>query len=189
MDTDTTTAGQAPSQRDEYSAMYCTFAELRRVNSEIRRYENMSVQNASEEIYVLGKLEPLRQKRAELLERTHGIDPFEEPNWNDDDDALTDIEKTATPALVVAASDGPVIPKNQRPDLLTPLIEKAQLGESDPFKAAVIWPKLYGMAKSKTRPLFGVSEDGIKWTDGDDTTQFLTLKKLRDRLGRQKKAR
>ena len=53
---------------------------------------------------------------------------------------------TAKPAPVVDASDGHAIPKSQRPDLLTPLIEKAQRGETDPFNAAVIWPKLCDMA-------------------------------------------
>lgn len=88
---------------------------------------------------------------------------------------------------VVAA--GIEVPKNKRPDLLAPLIEKAQSGEIDLFNAAVIWPKLCSMAESKVRPLIGVSAEGIKWTDGNDDIKFMTKKALGDRLRRQKKAR
>lgn len=94
----------------------------------------------------------------------------------------------ATTAPVVAASNTPAIPKSKRPDLLTPLIEAALRGEIDPFNAAVVWPKLCSMAESKTRPLIGVSADGIKWTDGNDTVQFLTKRALSDRLRRMKTA-
>jgi hypothetical protein len=83
----------------------------------------------------------------------------------------------------------PAIAKNKRPDLLTPLIEKAQRDETDPFNVAVIWPKLCDMAERKTRPLIDVSAEGIKWTDGNDTVQFLTKKALSDRLRRMKTAR
>lgn len=96
---------------------------------------------------------------------------------------------TATPAPVVTASVTPALPKSKRPDLLTPLIEAAQRGETDPFNAAVIWPKLCSMAERKTRPLIGVSADGIKWTDSNDTVQFLTKSALSDRLRRAKTAR
>lgn len=97
---------------------------------------------------------------------------------------------TAAPAPVVAASEGLAIPKSQRPDLLTPLIEKAQRNETEPFNAAVIWPTLCEMAETKTKPLIGKTEDGIQWTDGNDDVQYLTLVNLRDRLARQaKKAR
>lgn len=85
------------------------------------------------------------------------------------------------------ASDTPQrIPKNERPDLLVPLIEKAQREAIDPFLPAEIWPKLYSMAEAKTRPLLGVSDEGIKWVNADDETQFLTKRMLSDRLYRLK---
>jgi hypothetical protein len=96
---------------------------------------------------------------------------------------------TPEPVQAVAVSVGPAIPKNKRPDLLTPLIERAQRGEADPFNAAVIWPKLRDMAERKTTPLIGVAPEGIKWTDGNDSVQFLTKKALSDRLRRLKKSR
>lgn len=96
--------------------------------------------------------------------------------------------QTATPAPVVAASDAPAIPKNQRPDLLTPPIEKAQRGESDPFNAAVIWPKLCDMAEQKLTPFIGKTGDGLQWIDASDDPQFLSKKALSDRLRRAKKA-
>ena len=100
------------------------------------------------------------------------------------------LAQTAMPAPVVAvgASDAPAIPKNQRPDLLTPLIEKAQRGETDVFSAAVIWPKLCDMAECKTTPFIGKTESGLQWIDANDNPQFLTKDALGDRLRRQKKA-
>lgn len=94
----------------------------------------------------------------------------------------------ATPAPVVAASDAPAIPKNQRPDLLAPLIEKAQRGESDPFNTAVIWPKLCDMAEQKLKPFIGKTGDGLQWIDAFDDPQFMSKKALSDRLRRAKKA-
>ncbi|MBK7050717.1 MAG: hypothetical protein IPH54_07990 [Rhodoferax sp.] len=94
----------------------------------------------------------------------------------------------AAPAPVVAASDAPAIPKNQRPDLLAPLIEKAQRGESDPFNAAVIWPKLCDMAEQKLKPFIGKTGDGLQWIDAFDDPQFMSKNALSDRLRRAKKA-
>ena len=96
--------------------------------------------------------------------------------------------ENATPAPVVAASDAPAIPKNQRPDLLAPLIEKAQRGESDPFNAAVIWPKLCDMAEQKLKPFIGKTGDGLQWIDAFDDPQFMSKNALSDRLRRAKKA-
>jgi|APCry1669189241_1035207.scaffolds.fasta_scaffold12051_2 hypothetical protein len=99
-------------------------------------------------------------------------------------------QDTVTPKPVEPASDSPAIPKkSKRPDLLTPLIEAAQRGETDPFSAAVIWPKMCDMAEKKRKPLLGKTEDGIQWLDGNDDTKFLSLKRLRDRLARQAKSR
>ena len=103
--------------------------------------------------------------------------------------AIAPEQSPATPAPLVAASDAPAIHKNQRPDLLAPLIEKAQRNEQDPFNVAVIWLKLCHMTESKTRPLIDVTSEGIKWTDSSDSVQFLTKKALSDRLRRLKKPR
>ena len=97
--------------------------------------------------------------------------------------------ETATPAPGGAASNAPAIPKNQRPNLLTPLIEKAQRGETDLFSAAVIWPKLCDMAERKTTPFIGKTESGLQWIDANDSPQFLTKNALGDRLRRQKNPR
>lgn len=95
----------------------------------------------------------------------------------------------APPVVAVGASDAPAIPKNQRPNLLTPLIEKAQRGETDLFSAAVIWPKLCDMAERKTTPFIGKTESGLQWIDANDNPQFLTKDALGDRLRRQKNPR
>lgn len=95
---------------------------------------------------------------------------------------------TAKPAPVATASDAQLIRKNQRPDLLTPLIEKAQRGESDPFNAAVIWPKLCDMAEQKVKPFIGKTGDGLQWIDANDDPKFLSKEALGDRLRRAKKA-
>lgn len=100
-------------------------------------------------------------------------------------DAPTQSSKTSAPE----AAAGTAVPKNKRPDLLAPLIEKAQSGEIDLFNAAVIWPKLCNMVESKTRPLIDVTGDGIKWIDSNDVVQFLTKKALGDRLRRLKNTR
>jgi hypothetical protein len=97
-------------------------------------------------------------------------------------------QTTKTTAPVVTGSDAPAIPKNQRPDLLTPPIEKAQHGESDPFNAAVIWPKLCDMAEQKLRPFIGKTGDGLQWIDANDDPQFMSKRALSDRLRRAKKA-
>ena len=109
--------------------------------------------------------------------------------WVQQNKLLSQGPNTAPPAPVGAASDTSALPKNHRPDLLTPLIEKAQSGETDPFNAALIWPKLCSMVDEKTRPLIGISDEGIKWTDGNDKVKFLSKKALGDRLQRQKKPR
>lgn len=81
-------------------------------------------------------------------------------------------------------------PANLRRDLLVPLIEAAQKELANPSDTAAVWAALQAMAAAGRRPLLGISEDGIKWTDANDELQFLTIKKLRDRLFRlSKKAR
>lgn len=95
------------------------------------------------------------------------------------------------PVVVVnVAPQKPQAPakQNKHRDLLVPLIETAQRETSDQFDAPAIWAKLCTMAGKQIRPLLGKDEDGLQWTDGEDELRHLTLKQLRDRLGRQKKA-
>lgn len=78
------------------------------------------------------------------------------------------------------------VKKNKRRDLMSPLIESAQQKSSDPFDTPAIWAALCKLAEQKVKPLVGQTEEGIQWVDSDDETQYLSLKMLRDRLGRQK---
>jgi hypothetical protein len=81
-----------------------------------------------------------------------------------------------------------VQPKARR-DLLTPAIEAAQRACEDIFDAPAIWGVMSEMALAQKYRLLGVSEDGIKWIDANDETQFFKLKDLRDRLRRLKQKR
>ena len=97
----------------------------------------------------------------------------------------------AAPLAVVSIppqTTATIVKKSKNRDLMTPRIEDAQRNMSDPFDAPAIWSKLCTMAENKVRPLFGISDTGIQWKDGNDDPQELTLKMLRDRLGRQKRA-
>lgn len=73
-----------------------------------------------------------------------------------------------------------------RRDLMASVIEQAQKRCDNAEDASAVWVKLVDMANKGLPPLIGVSEDGIKWLDGNDQPQFLTLKNLRDRLRRRK---
>lgn len=114
---------------------------------------------------------------------------YKGPEWMFQVELPAPAQSPAKPAPGGPVGDGLSILKSKRPDLLTPLIEAAQRDEIDQFSAAVIWPKLCSKAESKTRPLIGVSPDGIKWTDSNDTIQFLTKNALADRLRRLKNPR
>ena len=72
-------------------------------------------------------------------------------------------------------------------DLLTPHIETAQRDLADPLDTPAVWAKLLDFAVEKRRPMIGKTDGGIQWLDENDDLQMLTLKKLRDRLHRQKK--
>lgn len=87
----------------------------------------------------------------------------------------------ATEALIAST-------RGKRRDLLAPAIEDAQRSCTDIFDAPAVWAKLRLMAEQGRRPFIGVSEDGLKWVNSDDDTQFLSLNNLRDRLKRQKRA-
>lgn len=92
------------------------------------------------------------------------------------------------PAPTITPPPPPPARQNTRRNLLTPTIETAQRDESDPFDTPAIWAKLQDMAEKKIKPLLGKTDEGIQWLDENDELQYLTLKMLRDRLRRQKKA-
>jgi len=77
--------------------------------------------------------------------------------------------------------------KNKRRDLLTPLIEAAQIKAGDPYDVPKIWAELRKMACDKEGPMTGVAPDGIQWTDSNDDAQFFGLSALRERIARQKR--
>lgn len=74
-----------------------------------------------------------------------------------------------------------------RLDVLDPVIEQAQAHCRDPFSVAEVWPQLQALAEARQRPLIGVAEEGIKYTDSKDTVQFFRKSALKDRLLRRKK--
>ncbi|MCU0924727.1 MAG: hypothetical protein MUF44_01450 [Hydrogenophaga sp.] len=76
--------------------------------------------------------------------------------------------------------------RQKRRDLLAPVIEKAQVQSGNRYDAAAVWNVLVTMAKIPDSPLIGVSDEGIKWSDGNDGVKFLKLKNLRDRLKRER---
>lgn len=93
------------------------------------------------------------------------------------------------PSHVVASPLKPATVKSiKNRDLITPRIEDAQRDVDDPFDTPSIWLKLRDMAEKRVRPLYGASDTGIQWTDSNDEPKEMTLKMLRDRLGRQKRA-
>lgn len=95
---------------------------------------------------------------------------------------------SAPSAPLMTAGTVKVQPKARR-DLLTPAIEAAQRACEDIFDTPAIWGVMSEMARAQKYRLLGVSEDGIKWLDANDETQFFKLKDLRDRLRRMKQKR
>lgn len=77
----------------------------------------------------------------------------------------------------------------QRRDFLTPIISRAVTQHGD--DAAVVFLALRQMAQDKPPrpPFFGVSPEGLKWTDANDEPQTLSLKALRERLRRHANTR
>lgn len=101
-------------------------------------------------------------------------------------DAPTAANNTAPQAIRTIHATEPH--KNKRRDLLWPLISTAQAGCSDPFDTPSMWAKLREKAVTKTAPFIGVTDEGLQWIDHADEPQYLSMKNLRDRLRRQKKA-
>lgn len=119
-------------------------------------------------------------------------------------DALSEpATDTALPASVVTDSARPAsapsitaaqvadsagnAPNKARRNLLSPVIEAAQREAENSLDAPAVWASLTQMAMAGKRPLLGITEEGIKWLDANDESQFFTLKNLRDRLHRSKR--
>lgn len=77
--------------------------------------------------------------------------------------------------------------RQKRRNLLSPVIEKAQRQSGNRYDTASVWLELVKMAQAQESPLIGVTEDGIKWADGNDELKYLSVKNLRDRLKRELK--
>ncbi len=83
----------------------------------------------------------------------------------------------------------PAVPiKAKRSNLLTPLINAAQILCIDPYDTPSVWAKLREMAVAKKTPFIGVTDEGLQWIDEQDQTKYMSLKNLRDRLSRKGKA-
>ncbi len=124
--------------------------------------------------------------------------PFSVGNWDAlTDNALAELMNaseasapapTATPAPVVAASASSALPKvvhstKIRRNLLTPVIELAQTDCRNPTDTAEVWAVLVVLARKKTAPLIGATEEGLQYSKGCDVGIF-TRDALRKRLGR-----
>lgn len=89
------------------------------------------------------------------------------------------------PSLAGSASSAA---RKTRRNLLDPAIEDAQKTCGKPYDTQAVWATMTAMAQAKRTPLLGVSDEGIKWLDANDETQFLKLRNLRDRLARIKRS-
>lgn len=98
--------------------------------------------------------------------------------------AIREPQQGSEPApMLASASSAPV---KARRDLLTPVIEAAQKDCGNPFDVPAVWATLVHMAGAGKLPLLGFSDEGIKWQDSNDGTQFFTIKSLRGRLSRSR---
>lgn len=100
---------------------------------------------------------------------------------------------SATPAMHVTPGNGSATTlqasaiRCKHRDLLAPLIELALYEAGNQFDTPAIWAKLCAMAEQKKKPLIGIAEDGIIWSDSNDKARFLSLNALRNRLRTKKK--
>lgn len=97
-------------------------------------------------------------------------------------------QSPATPAPVIAASDGPALPTffhstKVRRDALTPVIELAQSHCRNASDTAEVWAALLVLAEKKTAPLIGATEDGLQYLKKGTAASF-NREALRKRLGR-----
>ena len=101
----------------------------------------------------------------------------------------TPAQSPATPAPMVAASDGPaplrtvINSTKARRDTLTPVIEQAQKQCTDPSDTAAVWAALLVLAEKKTAPLIGATEEGLQYLKGG-TAEIFKRKSLGQRLAR-----
>lgn len=79
--------------------------------------------------------------------------------------------------------------RRSRGDLLSPAIRSARQQAADSDSASEVFNILRACAGSKGHPIVGITDDGLKWFDANDDVQYLTIKKLRDRLRHMKKQR
>jgi len=100
-------------------------------------------------------------------------------------------EKPQSPAPLTSTPPVPSAPmkrstKGTRRDLLSPLIEAAQDKCRDGSDAAEVWNHLCEMARHRTPPLLGLTEDGIQYGK-DDGVSYLSRDSLKKRLNRAAK--
>lgn len=179
---------------DRYSIAYCALKNWNGEQSD-EDVESQMPRDLQRDLVDETPLQRQLRESLEVLKRWR--EPDYSPFMSEDQQYLVmagfeHLLSGTAPALDIAtlAVTGPIkpqcIPRSERPDLLSPLIESAQREAQDPFNANEIWPKLCDKAEKKIRPFVGSSDGELKWANGDDDVQFLTLKMLRDRLGRQK---
>lgn len=102
-----------------------------------------------------------------------------------------DIRQLSSNQTALANNEMTRHPKQQRQDLLTPIINKLQSQCTDPFSAAELWPKLVSLASGEDPPppLIGYNDDFIKWEKELDKIAHLSKKALSERLRKQKNRR
>lgn len=71
-----------------------------------------------------------------------------------------------------------------RRDTLTPVIERAQNSCLNPLDAAEVWAALQVLARQKSAPLFGETEEGLQYYKGNEAA-ILNRKSLGQRLARK----
>lgn len=112
---------------------------------------------------------------------------------SNDPTQLEGIIKTDSPVTDSRPSESKLsqgIVTQQRRDLLTNLISKAQESVVDKWDANQIFVLLQKWAREKPQsaPLIGITEEGVQWLNSEDQPCVLSIKNLRDRLRRQRKS-
>jgi hypothetical protein len=74
----------------------------------------------------------------------------------------------------------------KRRNILSPVIEQAQRECIDRYDVAEVWNMMCDLARRRQKPLYGVVEDGIQYTDEFDRPKVLRKKALSERLKRRK---
>lgn len=76
----------------------------------------------------------------------------------------------------------------ERRNVMTPVIERAQMLCESTTDVSLIWPQIQKLAKEKYSVLLGEDEEGVKYVDNDMLKHF-TKKNLSDRLRPKKPTR